>query len=474
MAGGLLLVDRALAAVEARVGDALYLAVGGALAASLVLVAVGGALALVRWLAHRARLVYADRHTALYPQVRVERNRYLDLNEPRAQSLACLAAASRQRPTAAMVGRVLDVPAALPAAPAAQIATPGERYPTRVEVYSAPLPAVLALPIGIDGRGRPVALPLRGLGNVVIGGLPNCGKSELLASMAAGLLRQDATGERQQLAVIDMKLVSFGNLPPLAALRWPVATDLDAAHEVIAAVRAECQRRYELLRDAGARTLDEYEQRAGETLPYLTVLVDEIADLTCDDDRVRAQRFLSSALDVARKGRAAGLALVLATQRPSVDVLPSSLRNLAGAAVAFRVSRNHDSMAVLGEPGAETLPALPGRCLVKRAETIECQAYAAGLEGGRFDAFVASLPQTGIAAPAWPRSTAIPPVILADTGTSAGIPLFSIDDRTTYTAEQITHIRGLYAHLGSIKAVERKLYGQDGGYWFYRIKEALE
>jgi len=83
----------------------------------------------------------------------------------------------------------------------------------------------------------------------------------------------------------------------------------------------------------------------------------------------------------------------MATQRPSADVIPSSLRNLAGAAVAFRVSRNHDSIAVLGDPGAETLPAVPGRCLVKHADVLQVQGYLAGLEGGTFDRFCAALPQ---------------------------------------------------------------------------------
>jgi len=144
--------------------------------------------------------------------------------------------------------------------------------------------------------------------------------------------------------------------------------------------------------------------------------------------------------------------------------------------VAFRVSRNHDSIAVLGEPGAEALPAIPGRCLVRHSGVVQVQAFYAGLEGGRFDAFVAALPTSdALPAPAWPvRDTAVPePVYRADPAPAAGIPVFSTDDRATYTPAQIAHIRSRYAALGSIKAVERELYGQDGGYWFYRLKEVL-
>lgn len=397
-------------AVTALVDGLVIIGLVGVAGGVATVLALGGVLVLDR--TRRAREIHVDQRTALYPVIREGRGVYTSLNPPGTQHLAALSA-GRRRPTAAMVGRVLDAPRAdLP-----QIAAPAEHYPARVDVYTAPMPRTLALPVGVAGDGRHVALPLRGLGNVIIGGLPNYGKSELLASMAAGLLRQDATGERQQIAVIDMKLVSFGNLPDLAALRWPVATEIDEAHQVIAAARGECARRYEVLRAARARTLEEYQAVTGEPLPYLTVLVDEIADLTQDDDRGRRDRFLASAMEIARKGRAAGVGLVMATQRPSADVLPSSLRNLAGAAVAFRVQRNHDSIAVLGEPGAEMLPAVPGRCLVKHSAVVQCQAFYAGLEGGRFDAFVAQLPAQpagaleGIAVDNWPTTEPVVPVV---------------------------------------------------------------
>lgn len=434
---------------------------------------LSGVLVLDRF--RRAREIHADRETLLYPVIREAHGVYAQLNPPGAQQIAVMSL-GRRRPTAAMIGRVLDTPAA---SPPPQIAAPAEHFPARVDLYTAPMPRTLALPVGVAGDGRHVALPLRGLGNVVVGGLPNYGKSELLASMAAGLLRQDATGERQQIAVIDMKLVSFGNLPDLAALRWPVATDIDEAHQVIAAARAECSRRYQVLRDARSRTLEEYQDRTGEPLPYLTVLVDEIADLTQDDDRGRRDRFLASAMEIARKGRAAGVGLVMATQRPSADVLPSSLRNLAGAAVAFRVQRNHDSIVVLGEPGAETLPAVPGRCLVKHSGIVQVQAFYAGLEGGRFDAFVAQLPMgDALPAPAWPvRYTDTVPVYRAETTPASGIPVFGtapVDRDTAYTPAQIAHIRARYHALGGrIKAVQRELYDQEGGYWFYRLREVV-
>lgn len=431
-----------------------------------------------------ARTLRPDKHTALYPQVRVDprhqdRQAWLDLNAQGAQVVAALPRGVKVNPQ--MLSQV-TAPAPAPALPAApawpQLGASQVSFPRRVEVYDAPITKELAIPVGVDGAGAQVALPLKNLGNVLIGGLPSAGKSELLGAMAAGLLRQDPTGERSQLAVIDMKLVSFGNMPGLDALAWPVACTIEEAHEIIAAVRTECVRRFVAMREAGARTLEEYQMKTGESLPYITVLVDEVADLTQDEDRARRDRFLAAAMEIARRGRAAGTSLALATQRPSADSVPASLRNLSGAAVAFRVQRNHDSIAILGGTGAETLPAVPGRCLVKRADTVEVQAYACGLEGGRFDAFLATLPGGRLSAPAWPsvRNTGIPEAVYRpETAPVAGVPAFGSDTTVGYTAEQVAFIQARYIALGSsLKAVQRELYdGQEGGHWFYAIRDAV-
>ncbi|MFZ2358723.1 MAG: FtsK/SpoIIIE domain-containing protein [Anaerolineae bacterium] len=416
--GGGYLLYLAIGATIAAVPSVAWLVAGGAVLFAIVFVATGGAIALVRrwWRSSR----YVRPTDGLFPLVDLGGGIFYNGNEPGAQSLAALAAG--RRPTAAAVGRIIDgqyrtvnTPSDVP-----QIAEPAARFPARVEVYDAALPRALALPVGVDGDGQPVALPLRNLGNVLVGGLPGGGKSELLASMMAGLLRQDASGRTVQVAAIDTKLVSFGLLPNLAALYAPPALTLEDAHGLIAGLAAEVQRRFELLHAARVRSLEELENSTGERLPYLACFVDELADLSTDLDKARRDRFLALTQEIGRKGRAAGVALIMATQRPSADVIPSSLRNLAGAAVAFRVSRNHDSIAVLGEPGAETLPAVPGRCLVKHADVAQVQGYAAGLEGGRFDAFCAALPQVTTLQPLrtdgailvnnWPTTGAVVPV----------------------------------------------------------------
>lgn len=459
-------------AVTTFVEGAVVIAIVGLVGGVATGLALGGVLVLDR--TRRAREIHVDPRTALYPVILEANGVYANLNAPGTQQIAALSTA-RRRPTAAMVGRVLE--GSRNDAP--QIAAPAEYYPQQVDVYSAPMPSHLALPVGVAGDGRYVALPLRNLGNVLVAGLPGSGKSELLASMLAGLLRQDSTGQRVQVATVDTKLVTFGNLPPLAALYAPPALEIEDAHALVWGLVEEVRRRFQLLQAAGVRSIEEYQSKTGEALPYVVTVIDELADMTADHDRRRAAAFSGAAMEIGRKGRAAGVGLVMATQRPSADVLPSSLRNLAGAAVAFKVQRNHDSIAVLGEPGAETLPAVPGRCLIKHSGTVQVQAFYAGLEGGRFDAFVEGLPVAH-----YRPKPAIPPIPPepqpskpAQIVPSSGIPVFRTDDdpNQPYTPEQEAHIVKLYEQTRRLKEVQRRLYdGQQGGHWFYRIRAVVQ
>jgi energy-coupling factor transporter ATP-binding protein EcfA2 len=463
-------VWRAVEATIAAIPAWMYLAAGGGVLFAFVFLAVGGAIAIVRRMARSSR--YVRPSDGLFPLVDLGGGVFFNGNEPGAQSLAALA--SGRRPTAAAVGRVIDgqyravnpQPFDVPALP-----EPAARFPTRVEVYAQPVPRALALPVGVDGNGQPVNLALRNLGNVLIGGLPGAGKSELLAGMLAGLLRQDASGRTVQVAAIDTKLVSFGLLPNLAALYAPPALTLEDAHGLVASLAGEVQRRFELLHAARVRSLEELETTTGERLPYLVAFCDELADLTTDLDKARRDRFLAQALEIGRKGRAAGVALVLATQRPAVDVIPSALRNLAGAAVAFRVSRNHDSMAVLGEPGAELLPAVPGRCLVKRDGVVQCQAVLAGLEGGAFDRFCASLPTgatvqpvDGILVDNWPTTAPTTAVVAGCDGCSPVVQRLEPGrEPDPATAQQL---RRLYADGWSKTRLALACWGyKDGPTW---------
>ncbi len=498
--GSLELVDRIDRAVDRRFGDWLYVAVVVVLFVAFAVVVLSIAAAVAGRALAWSRQISPNRHGLF--AIFFHRGQPLNFNEPGAQSLSALSA--HKRPTAPLAQRVIEAnyrlqrPANLPELAPPPDAPPEIDYaaslPREVSLYSAPLPRELSLPVGVDAAGRQVAIPLRNLGNVLIGGRPGGGKSELLAGFVAGLARQDATGVRVQIAVADMKLVSFGNIPPdLSLLRWPVAVDMAPAQELIEQVLEEVRRRYALLQQAGVRSLDGYIQRTGEPLPHLVTIIDEIADLSAS--RISRASFVEVASEIARKGRAAGVTLVMATQRPSSDTLPADLRNLEGVAVAFAVERPEDSRLILGRRGAEMLPAIPGRCLVRMERAVVAQAYLAGLDeaGGHssFDAFLAGLPRADAVLTPVPARTSIPmpapaPIPAQNTpsaGIPASVPPFRTDEpEAPYTPEQIAHIVRLYRESvsdrypkGSLKAVQRAIYPDQatGGHWWYRIRDTV-
>lgn len=456
--------------------EAVSVALWGMVAVTLATCAGVGA-ALVR-LAHlRSQTIPAGRH-ALYPAV-LHRGQWEVMNEPGAQQFAAMP----QRPTAALARTLLGAPTAAGRPPTMIDATPVAlpALPSRVSVYDAQPPSAPALLVGQSANG-PLSLPLANLGNVLVGGLPGSGKSELLAAMIAGLLR---TPQAAQVAVIDPKMVDFGTmLPNLAGLWAPVATEHGAAIDLVGEVLAECQRRFAMLRQAGARSLAAYNASADEPLPYLVAFIDELADFAGD------RRFQPLALEVGRKGRAAGVSLILATQRPSTDVVDSSLRSVAGAAVAFRVRNVHDSRCIIGDAGAEVLPPdVPGRCIVSRGDMVQAQAYYAGLATGHFDRYLSTLPK----AESWTRADTRRATLRATEAATAPVapaicpswgdiapgdvaPAMPVDPAAPVSEDQRRHVLQVYRQSGgSLRKTQAVLFPQSGpgGFWFYWLKSVL-
>lgn len=474
------LVERQ-AQIDAREHDARERATTVALAIALVgggialaVVAVATAVGAGRWLNTRARLVQPNEATALYPGILVD-GMPVTFNHPGAQIVAAMAVA-RRRPTAAMLERIMSPPVEIEQPPPPVAIAAPEDLPTLVPVYDAPLPNVPALVVGVATGGRQVALPLQNLGNVLVGGVPGSGKTEALGSMLAGLLRQDATGKRVQVGIVDPKMVDFGMVPNnLQALMWPVAKTVEDAARLIAACRHEVERRFTALDTAGARNLAHYNATAVEALPYLVVVVDELADLTQD------ATFVDNALHIGRKGRAAGVTLVLATQRPSSDVVPSSLRAVCGAQIAFRLLNSRDSATVLGTSGAESLPAVPGRCLVRRSTIETCQAYHADLEG-RFYPFVHQLPRGNVRQLPPPVATSGNGAVEADFAPIHRLQPVEVDATQVEriakgrrpTPAQAAQIRALHARGWSANRISARYWGYKDAFTMNAIREILQ
>lgn len=212
----------------------------------------------------------------------------------------------------------------------------------------------LTVPLGVDSDNYPVLLNLGDLPHLIVAGATGSGKSVYVNALIATLInRTSPTVVRTVL--VDMKRVEFANYRDAPHLWAPIATVPRTAIAVLQAVVDEMDQRYALLEDHGYKTIEAYNADrdvAGapqDTKPYLVVVVDELADLS------GTERAMTAIGSLAQKGRAAGIHLVLATQRPSVKVIAGDIKNNVPARLAFAVPSVTDSRVVLDRTGAQKL-----------------------------------------------------------------------------------------------------------------------
>ncbi|MGI9149259.1 MAG: DNA translocase FtsK [Chloroflexota bacterium] len=221
------------------------------------------------------------------------------------------------------------------------------------DLISAPQFARARLPIGIgmDVAGKPVVADLTRMPHLLVAGATGSGKSVCINTLITSMLITRSPDE-VQFILIDPKQVELSQYRGLPHLRLPVVTDME---KVVAALRwtvLEMERRYGLFADVGARNIVAYNDRFPEQrLVYLVVVVDELADMmmTAAED---VERLICR---LAQLGRAAGVHLVVATQRPSVDVLTGLIKANLPTRIAFAVSSQIDSRVILDRIGAEKL-----------------------------------------------------------------------------------------------------------------------
>lgn len=212
----------------------------------------------------------------------------------------------------------------------------------------APHPLLAA--IGKDIEGRPIVANLADMPHLLVAGATGAGKSSCLNAMLVSIINR-TTPEQVRMMLIDPKRVEFMPYEGLPHLITPVVTSPRKSVDALEWVVAEMDERYSALENARTRTIDEYNKTADKKYPYLLVVVDELADLMmCASDEVE-----DLIIRIAQKARACGIHLVLATQRPSADVVTGMITANVPSRLAFAVASGSNSDIILGQRGAERL-----------------------------------------------------------------------------------------------------------------------
>jgi len=220
-----------------------------------------------------------------------------------------------------------------------------------------PLPATaspVSVWLGKDISGAAVWTDLARMPHLLIAGTTGSGKSGCLNTLLTSVLLR-ATPDDVRLILIDPKRIELSHFEAVPHLLTPVVSSPKEASAVLANCLAEMERRYERLATVRARNLNEanraFRQRGEPTLPYVLVVIDELADLMM----VAPQAVEDAVIRLAQKSRAVGIHLVLATQRPSVDVITGMIKANVPSRIAFAVSSQTDSRVILDQGGAESL-----------------------------------------------------------------------------------------------------------------------
>jgi S-DNA-T family DNA segregation ATPase FtsK/SpoIIIE len=213
-------------------------------------------------------------------------------------------------------------------------------------------PSLLTVALGKDVAGAPKYADLSRMPHLLIGGATNSGKSMCLLSMIACLLFR-ATPRELRFVMIDPKRVELTLFDGIPHLMCPVVRDVKLAAGALRALLKEMDRRYDLFAEKGVRNIQGYNERApeDERLPYVVVIIDELADLMMQ----AASEVETSIARLAQLARATGIHLVIATQRPSVDVITGTIKANIASRIAFAVSSQVDSRTILDMVGAERL-----------------------------------------------------------------------------------------------------------------------
>lgn len=211
-------------------------------------------------------------------------------------------------------------------------------------------PSKLCIGLGKDISGNIISADLSKMPHLLVAGSTGSGKSVCINTIIAGILYK-ARPEEVKLILVDPKVVELSNYNGIPHLLTPVVTEPKKAASALHWAVAEMERRYKAFADNHVREIKSYNAQAAEKMPYIVIIIDELSDLMM----VAKVDVEDAILRLAQKARAAGIHLILATQRPSVDVITGIVKANIPSRIAFAVSSQTDSRTILDMGGAEKL-----------------------------------------------------------------------------------------------------------------------
>ncbi len=245
--------------------------------------------------------------------------------------------------------------------------------------------STLSMGLGKDINGLPVVVDLAKMPHLLVAGATGMGKSVGLNAIILSILYK-ATPEQVRLIMIDPKIVELASYADIPHLLTPVVTNMNEAASALWWCVNEMERRYSLLAKFGVRNIESFNEKQRlakksgkplldpsfnpetakdgeehpelEALPLIVIVIDEYADMLgalAQEDRAKSKRVESLIVRIAQKSRAAGMHLIVATQRPSVDVITGLIKSNIPTRVSFKVSSKTDSRTILDQSGAEQL-----------------------------------------------------------------------------------------------------------------------
>jgi S-DNA-T family DNA segregation ATPase FtsK/SpoIIIE len=311
----------------------------------------------------------------------------------------------------------------------------------------------LSIGLGMDISGSAKMLNLSELPHVLIAGATGAGKSSAINSLVTSILMR-ATPDDVRLIMVDPKRVELGQYNGVPHLLTRVITNPKKANDALKWAVAEMDRRYDLVADAGARDITGYREKLDrgeideeqfDRFPYIVVLVDELNDLMM----VAGKEVEDSIVRIAQMARAVGIHLVLATQRPSVNVITGVIKANVPSRMAFSVASTTDSRVILDSAGAEKLVGMGDMLIVTAKEPRPNRIQGAWVRESEIHAVVDWVK-------AQREAQYKDKEVLEVAAEAAAADVGEVDDEDEALARQATEIV-VRSQLGSTSMLQRKL-----------------